>query len=128
MSREKMNPNVSRVSGSGSYGNFTIPRENLDDVPELTAEQVKAAYNEALRADQAQQNRAASIDNAKAFVEGHAEWINSDANIALMNHELKSRFGIRAYSISDYEECYASLRSSNFLNLNKTVLSAQEKQ
>ncbi len=107
-------------------------RRRLDGLgpvkPQLTAEEIKVAYEEAIAADQAYQDQVASIEAGKVFIAGHPEWRNTKENIALLNHELVSRFGVREYTIPHYEEAYASLRASNFLNLDKNALAAQEKQ
>jgi hypothetical protein len=143
--------NSSRTSGIGSFGNSYIAneadedqfnlkaraymgsaeaREKLDpkDLDNLSAAQVKAVYEAAVRADKAQQDQATNIENGKAFMAGHPEYINSHVNNELMNHELKSRFGVREYTMAEYDQAYASLRSSNFMKLDKTVVAAQQKQ
>ena len=121
--------NNNRTSGVGGFGNYNTPSHTVDDPEsELTAEQVKAAYEAAVREDRAAQDKQSSVENGRAFLAGHPEFIPTEANIQLMNHELKSRYGVREYTVAHYEEAYASLRSSNFLKLDKNVVAAQQKQ
>lgn len=107
-------------------------RRRLDGLgpvkPQLSAEEVKAAWEDALKEDQTQKDQAVSIENGKAFMAGHPEFVQSKENIALMNHQLRSKFGVRLYNVADYEECFADLRVSNFVKIDKTVVAAQERQ
>jgi len=93
-----------------------------------TAEQVKMVFEAAQREDQREKEKVISAENAAVWLSGHPEFEKTAANISLMNHELQSRFGLREYSIEDYEIAYESLCASNFLQLNKTVLAAQKHQ
>jgi hypothetical protein len=143
--------NNNRTSGVGTFGHAYIQNQADDDQfniktraymgdPEaqrmldpndpdnLTSEQVRAVYEAAVRADKIQQDEATNIENGKAFIAGHPEYIPSEANNQLMNHELKSKFGLREYTLAEYDHCYASLRASNFLKLDKTVVAAQQNQ
>jgi hypothetical protein len=91
-------------------------------------EQVKEAIVGLQRADLHQQDVQARVKNAEAWFVLHPEYCNTPTNNALMNHELVVRFGETAWSIDQYDEVYASLRASNFLNIDKVVEAAQQKQ
>ena len=116
------------ITGTGIYGNALIHRDDPDNVPELTAEQVKLAYEEAARADRDTQDRAANQQTGDAFVAGHPEYVDNQANASLMQHEMNTMFGEGLHTLEHFEMAYASLRKTNFLSLDRTVLAAQAKQ
>jgi len=126
MSREMSQQ--SRVSGTGSYGNATVYRENLDNVEELTAAQVKAAYEAALSEDQAAQDRAENQLDGDAFITAHPEVKDTVANAKLFVHEMDRMFGPGRHPITHFEAANESLKASGFLVLDQNVLAAQQKQ
>jgi hypothetical protein len=122
--------NGSRASGTGIYGNAIVPRENLDDnEPELTAAQIKQAYNEALREDQAHQNTLATQQNGESWIAGHPEVVDSVPNARILVNQVRTMFGDGLITINMFEQAYQYLREkTDFLALDKTVLAAQQKQ
>ncbi len=126
MSREPMSQQ-SRVSGTGSYGNATVYRENPDTVEELTPAQVRQVYEAALAEDQAAKDRIQSGLNADGFVASHPEFLETDANIKLMKHELKRMFGESLLTPENIEASYESLKASGFLELDQKELAKQQK-
>lgn len=90
-------------------------------------EHVREAVEGLMREDQKQQDRITTGQNADAFLAVHPEFLDTQANGELMNHESKRMFGEGAYTVAHYEQAYQSLRSSNFLALNKTEVAKQEK-
>jgi len=119
---------MSRVSGTGIYGNYVVPRENPDDVPELTAEQVKVAYEAAVREDQAAQDRIETQKNADAFIAGHKEFVDNVANSQLLLNQARTMFGDGLITVPMWEQAYQYLREhTDFLKLDKKELANQQK-
>ena len=128
MGRESMSQG-SRISGTGSYGNATIPRENVDDVPELTAAQVRQAYEAALAEDQSAQATIETQRNGDAFLAGHPEFVDNVPNAKLIVNQMDTMYGKGVHTLAHFEGAFQYLReNTNFLKLDKTVLAAQEKQ
>ena len=122
----------SRQVGAGRFGNgpsvydqsqseFDLDtRRRLDGLgpikPQLTAEQVKQAYEEALRADETRTIKSQSADN---FVALHSEFLDTPKNGKLMSDTLKAMFGDCAYTTEQFESAYNVLRVSNSLDIDK---------
>ena len=68
-------------------------------MPELTAEQVKAAYNEALRADQAVQDTLENQKNGDAFLAGHPEFVDTIPNAKLLTNQMDTMYGKGLHTI-----------------------------
>jgi hypothetical protein len=130
---------MSRQFGAGRFGNgpsvydqsqseFDIDtRRTLDGLgpvkPQLTAEQVKQAYEEALRADETRTTKSRSADE---FVALHSEFLDTPKNGELMAGTLKTMFGDCAYSTEHFEAAYNVLRVSNVLDIDKAELAKQQ--
>jgi len=90
-------------------------------------EKIKAAVEGMQRADQKQQDKLTSADNAALFLASHPEFLDTQANGQLFNHELNVMFGECLYTMEHYEAAYESLRKTNFLALNKTEDAKRQK-
>lgn len=102
--------------------------DNMPDGPEnAPAEEVKKWAEHFQREDQAATNLVANQETGDAFVAGHPEYIDNKANAALMKHEMQRMFGSGLHTLENFEAAYESLRESDFLALNKTELSKQQK-
>jgi hypothetical protein len=100
----------------------------LEDSPEnWSAEKVRAAAEMFQREDKRQQDRAVTGQNGTDFVALHPEYVDSDANGQLMNHQLKTMFGDCLHTPEHFEAADQALRSSNFLAHNKAEVAKQEK-
>jgi hypothetical protein len=118
-----------RSFGVGIYGNSVFRQGTPESEPELTAEQVKAAYEAAVREDKSHQDRLETQKNSDAFVVQHPEFVDNEANGQLLVNQARTMFGNGLITIEMYESAYQYLReNTNFLRLNKVVLAAQEKQ
>lgn len=101
----------------------------LEDTPEnWSADKVKAAAEMFAREDQKQQNKIASGQNADAFLASHPEFLDTQANGQLMNHQLNTMFGDGLHTLEHFEAAYQSLRASNFLNLDQKIVREQQKE
>jgi hypothetical protein len=132
---------MSRNFGAGSFGHgpnvyeqsqseFDIDtRRTLDGLgpskPQLTAEQVKQAYEEALRADE---KRTIKLQSADEFVALHPEFIDAGKNGKLMADTLKAMFGDCAYTTEHYEAAYNVLRVSNSLDIDQAEVVKQQQK
>ena len=132
---------MSRNFGAGSFGHgpsvyeqqqteFDVDaRRALDGLgpskPQLTAEQVKQAFEEAQREDQRIVTNAASADE---FLALHGEFRDTAENGKRMNETLRTMFGDGAWSLAQFEQAYAVLRPTGVLNLDKAEIARQEKQ
>lgn len=97
--------------------------------PTLTAEEIKVAYEEALREDQAHIDRQETIKSADAFTEGHPEFVDCTANCKLLFNQVQTMFGKGLHSVAHFEAAYQYLRTeTNFLKIDKTVEAAQQRQ
>jgi hypothetical protein len=114
---------MSRVSGTGQYGNYIVPRENPDDVPELTAAQVKQAYEQAVQADSKLTARRKGSD---AFAATHPEYLDTEANGQAMGRTLNALFGDVAYSEEMFDTAYNVLRANNGLELDQAEIVKQQ--
>lgn len=132
---------ASRSFGTGSFGRgnnvyeqqqseFDVnARRSLDGLgptkPQLTAEQVKQAYEEALQADE---KRTAKTQNADEFVALHSEFLDTAKNGTLMNKMLNSMFGDCAYSVEHYEAAYQALLVTNSLDIDQAEVVKQQQK
>jgi len=116
----------SRSFGTGIYGNSVVHYESTDNEPELSAEQVKAAYNAAVREDQAAQDKLETQKNADAFIEVHKEFIDNTANAHLLLNQMNTMFGEGLHTIEHFEQAYEYLRTkTNFLKLDAKEVEKQ---
>lgn len=103
----------------------------IDELPDKFEFWNKDAVREAVeglqRADRAAQDRVENQKIGDAFVAGHPEYKDTNANAALMTHELNRMFGPGLHPLEHYEKAYESLRSSNFLALDQAELKKQQK-
>jgi len=125
--RENRDPNSSRSFGVGIFGNAVVPSQDPDSEVELTAAQVKQAYEAALAEDQAAQDRVQNQLDGDAFITVHPEVIDNLANAKLFVHEMDRMFGPGRHPIAHFEAAYESLRASNFLALDQKELAKQQK-
>jgi hypothetical protein len=133
---------MSRQFGAGRFGNgpsvydqsqseFDVDaRRTLDGLgptkPQLTAEQVKQAYELALRADETRTTKGQSADE---FVALHSEFLDTAKNGQLMNDTLKTMFGEDcAYTTEHFEAAYNVLRVSNSLDIDQTEIVKQQQK
>lgn len=132
---------MSRNFGAGRFGNgpsvydqsqseFDIDtRRTLDGLgpvkPQLTAEQVKQAYEEALRADATRTTKSQSADE---FVALHSEFLDTAKNGQLMNETLRTMFGDCAYTTEHFESAYNVLRVSNSLDIDQAEVVKQQQK
>jgi len=92
--------------------------------PQLTAEQIKAAYEEALAADE---TRSVNIQNSREFVSLHPEFIDNPANGEQFNKTLNAMFGANlAYTVDQFERAYQVCCANNSLELDKAEIAKQE--
>lgn len=92
--------------------------------PRLTAEQIKAAHEEALAADE---TRAVNIQNSREFVSLHPEFIDHEKNGEQFNKTLNAMFGAnRAYTVDQFEQTYQVCLANNSLELDQAELVKQE--
>jgi hypothetical protein len=111
----------------GSYLRH-LPQHNLDNEPELTAEQVKLAYEEALRADQAHQDAIGSQKNGDAFVAAHPEFVDCRQNALLLLNQMNTMFGEGLHTLEHFEKAFEYLRTkTGFLKLNQAELAKQQR-
>ena len=97
--------------------------------PQLTAEEVKVAYQDAVREDQAQKDRLETQKNGDAFIAGHPEFLDTTPNAQLLLNQMNTMFGKGFHPISHFEQAYNYLRTNtDFLALDKTVVASQQKQ
>jgi hypothetical protein len=131
----------SRQVGAGRFGNgpsvydqsqseFDVDtRRRLDGLgpskPQLTAEQVKQAYEEALRADE---TRNVTMQNADEFLVLHPEILDTNKNGDLINKMLKQMFGACAYTIEHYEAATDALLVTNSLDIDKAEVVKQQQK
>lgn len=132
---------ASRSVGAGSFGHgpnvyeqqqseFDVDaRRSLDGLgpsrPQLTAEQVKQAYEEAVQADE---KRTATTQNADEFVVLHPEFLDTTKNGTLMNKMLNSMFGDCSYSVEHYEAAYQALLVADALDIDKAEVARQQQK
>jgi hypothetical protein len=92
--------------------------------PQLTAEQIKAAYEEALAADE---TRSVNIQNSGEFVSLHPEFIDHPKNGEQFNKTLNVMFGAnRAYTVDQFEKAYEVCLANGSLELDKAEIAKQE--
>ena len=132
---------MSRASGAGSFGNgpnvyeqqqteFDVDtRRVLDGLgpskPQLTAEQIKVAFEEAQRADE---NRTAKSQSADEFVALHGEFLDTEKNGKLMNKMLNTMFGDCAYTVEHFEAAYQALLVSDSLDIDRAEVVKQQQR
>lgn len=133
---------MSRATGAGSFGygpnlhdtqsrtEFDVDaRRTLDGLgpakPKLTAEQVKQAYEDAVRADV---KRNTINQNADEFLLLHPEILDTQKNAELINKMLKQRFGDIPYTVAHFEDVTESLRITNSLDINKAEVVRQQQE
>jgi len=126
MGRDNMSQG-SRVSGAGQYGNSTFHPQEAAIEQELTAAQVKIAYEAALSEDQSAQDRVQNQLDGDAFITAHPEVKDTVANAKLFVHEMDRMFGPGRHPITHFEAANESLKASGFLALDQNVLAAQQK-
>jgi hypothetical protein len=130
---------MSRQFGAGRFGNgpnvynesqseFDLDtRRRLDGLgpssPQLTAEQVKQAYEEALRADETRTTKSQSADE---FLALHPEFLDVPKNANLMNDTLKAMFGDCAYTTEHFQAAYNVLCVSDSLDIDKAEVAKQQ--
>ena len=112
----------SRSFGTGSYGNSVVPYENHDAVPELSAEQVKQAYEQALAENQQHQMTLERAADADAWKSEHPEYVDSNENASLMRHQLLTMFGDTQWSFEQFDAAFEALCASNFLKIDQKEL------
>ncbi len=124
---------MSRVSGTGSYGNAFVQREEtefdidtrrrLDGLDPLNSEKFekwaperqKEAYEGFVRADSTRIEQKA---NADRFVALHKEFVDIDTNGQTMNRTLEALYGDRLYSVAEFEKAYAVCRANGSLTID----------
>lgn len=132
---------MSRISGAGSFGNGPNiydesttefdedARRTLDGLgpakPKLTAEQVKQAFEEAQRADEARTIKSQSADE---FVALHSEFLDTPNNGTLMSNMLKNLFGDCAYTVEQFEAAYQALLVTDSLDIDKAEVAKQQQK
>lgn len=132
---------MSRQFGAGRFGNgpnvynesqseFDVnTRRVLDGLgpvkPQLTAEQVKQAYELALLADETRTIKGQSADE---FVSLHSEFLDTAKNGQLMNETLRTMFGDCAYTTEHFESAYNVLRVSNSLDIDQAEVVKQQQK
>lgn len=132
---------MSRISGSGSFGNgpnvyeqsqseFDVDaRRVLDGLgpvkPKLSAEQIKQAFEEAQREDQ---RVTTNKGNADEFLLLHPEFLDTNKNAQLMNETLSTMFGVDSYNVAQFEQAYAVLRPTGVLELDKALIARQQQE
>jgi len=94
--------------------------------PQLTAEQIKVAYEEALAADETRINNFQISDE---FVVLHPEFLDHPKNGEQFNKTLNVMFGAnRAYTLDQFEQAYQVCVANNSLELDQTeVVKRQQK-
>ncbi|MGA9798578.1 MAG: hypothetical protein WBQ68_06195 [Terriglobales bacterium] len=105
--------------------NIRRAHDGLEPVkPQLTAEQIKAVYEEALAADETRTNNFQMSDE---FVLLHPEFIDNQRNGEIFNATLNAMFGAnRAYTIDQFERVYQVCLANSSLELDAAELSKQE--
>ena len=132
---------MSRVSGSGSFGlgpniyeqqqsEFDVDaRRTLDGLgpsrPQLTAEQIKVAYEDAQRANE---KLAISSQSADEFILLHPEILDTDKNGQLINKMLKSMFGDVAHTVEQMEAATQALLVTDSLDIDKAEVVKQQQR
>lgn len=136
---------MSRQFGTGSFGNgpnvyqqseseFDIKaRELLNGKPafdnssprfeDWSPEKQKTSYEGLQRADS---NKIEQKANADAFVAAHPEFLDTDANGSTMNRTLEEMFGVRVYTVAEFEKAYAVCRANNSLKLDQAEIVKQQ--
>src|SRR6476659_5688286 len=82
-----------RSFGVGIYGNSVFRHATPESEPKLTAEQVKVAYEAAVREDRAVQDLLETQKNGDAFVAEHPEFVDNKANGELLVNQARTMFG-----------------------------------
>lgn len=131
---------ASRTVGTGSFGNgpniyqsqseFDVnARRTLDGLgpekPQLTAEQVKQAYELAVREDETRTIKSQSADE---FVTLHPEFLDTAKNGTLMSNMLRNLFGDCAYTVEHFESAYQALLVTDSLDIDKTEVVKQQQK
>jgi hypothetical protein len=132
---------MSRQFGTGSFGRgpsvydqtpseFDInARRTLDGLgpvrPQLTAEQIKVAFEEAQRADE---TRNTSMQNADEFLLLNPHILDTDKNGELINRMLKNMFGTCAYTLKHYKAATDALLVTNSLDVDKAEIAKQQQK
>lgn len=102
-------------------------RRRLDGLgpvrPELSAEEIKVAFEDAQREDV---TRTTNIRNADEFVLLHPEFRDTPSNGKLMTTMLNKLFGDGAYTVDQYESAYQALCVTNSLALDAAVVKQQQ--
>lgn len=119
-----------RSFGVGIYGNSVFRHATPESEPQLTAEQVKAAYEAAVREDRAAQDRLETQANGDAFIAVHPEFMDTVPNAQLLVNQARTMFGKEGLiTVEMFEQAYQYLRvNTDFLKLDRNVLAAQQKQ
>ncbi len=98
-------------------------------LPQQTAEEIRATYEEALREDQAHFDRQETIKSLDAFAMGHKELCDTKANGQLLLNQANTMFGEGLHTVAHFEQAYNHLRTkTDFLRIDKTVEAAQKRQ
>jgi len=134
---------MSRVSGTGSYGNAVVPRKvnpfdeqvkrSLDGEPLFNDEsprfedwspaKQRAAYDGFVRADNDKSEQKA---NADTFLALHKEFLDTNENGQAMNRTLEALYGNKVYTVDEFERAYAVCRANNSLTLDKAEIVKQQ--
>jgi hypothetical protein len=132
---------MSRVSGTGSYGNSIVHREvdpfddkvrrsldgTLNELPDTfenwSADRIKEA---ALGFERADRDRIAQKANADAFLALHPEFVDLNTNGQTMNRTLEALYGDRLYSVAEFEKAYDVCRANNSLTLDQAEVVKQQ--
>jgi hypothetical protein len=105
--------------------------DSIDSLPDSfenwPKEKIKEAVEGVIRADQRQQDIAATGQNGTSFVALHEEYLDTPANGQLMNHQLRTLYGETLYTLEHFEAAYQALRASGFLALDKKKVAEQER-
>jgi len=97
-------------------------------LPQQTAEEIRATYEEALREDQAYLDRQETKKSLDAFAMGHKELCDTVANGQLLLNQANTMFGKGVHTVAHFEAAYNYLRTeTDFLKIDKTVEAAQRK-
>jgi hypothetical protein len=135
---------MSRSSGTGSYGNAIVHREEnefdtqvrarlrggstFDDssprFEDWSPEKQRASYEGLQRADA---NVNDQRENADTFLALHPEMPDTTANAQALNRTLEALYGKRVYSVVEFEKGYEVARANNLLHLDKNELAKQAK-
>jgi hypothetical protein len=137
---------AARSFGVGSYGNAYVRNQasedqfniktraalgdpeaqeklDLNDPDNMSAEQVKAVHEAALRADVKLNTR---HESANTFLALHPEFIETDENCNAMSRTLHALFGDIPFTTDHFLKAYEVLNANNSLTLDQAVIVKQK--